>query len=76
MNFGFVITVQKFRTACPKLAVCPAPERPGSLKKSRTAKNIKNTLSAESRKTFSTLRCRWTHEAKYGPAAPPMLTSV
>src|SRR5260370_9443003 len=73
MNLGFVTTVMKFRPTSARLAACPSPERRGSLKNSSTAKNIKKTLSAETRKTFSTPTCRCAHEATTGPAVPPTL---
>ena len=76
MKRGFVITVNKFRAVSARLAAWTSPERRGSLKNKSTAKNINSTLSAETRKTFSTPRCRCAHDAMYGPAAPPIFTSV
>ena len=63
MNRGFERMVAKFLAAWPRLTVCVSPEYCGSLKNSSTAKNIANTLSAATRKTFSTLKCRCTQEA-------------
>src|ERR1700730_3732696 len=76
MNRGLERTIAKFLAAWARLTVCASPERLGSLKNNSTAKNIRNTLNAATRNTFSTLRCWCTQEATYGPAALPTFTKV
>src|SRR5512133_328501 len=69
MNLGFESTVTKFRPVSAREGGGTSPSLRGSLNISRTAKNIRNTLTAATRKTFSTLMCRWTYDATKGPAA-------
>src|SRR5882762_6718879 len=75
MNLGLATTFPKLRRVSPRCAVCFSLDRVGSLKKKRTAKNMRKTLAAETRNTFSTLRFLWTQEATKGPSAPPIGTS-
>ena len=58
MNLGLVNTVPKLRAACASDAVWVSGARLGSRKKISTPTNITKTLSAATRKTFSTL-IRW-----------------
>ena len=50
-------TVQKFRATVAIEGGGASPGLRGSRKKSRTRKNIKNTLKAAMRKTFSKPKC-------------------
>src|SRR5256885_15058159 len=71
MKRGFVMTVQKLRAVSATLGGGASPLRRGSRKNSSTPKNIKNTLRAAMRKTFSVLTRSLIAPARHGPAAPP-----
>ena len=60
MNLGLESTVRKFFPVWARVGGGASPSLRGSLKRISTAKNITNTLTAATRKTFSTLMCRWT----------------
>src|SRR5947199_6918654 len=76
MNFGLPRTRRKFFNVSEMLGSGALPTFFGSWKQIRTAKNIRKTLRAATRKTFSTPRWRCAQDATYGPAAPPMLPLV
>ena len=72
----FPNTVRKLRPTWPKLAVGCSPERRGSRKKISTPMNIRKTLSAARRNTFSTRMRECTQPARNGPAVLPIFTMV
>src|SRR2546425_10243879 len=76
MNFGLPRTVRKFFNVSETLGGGASPTLFGSRKKIRTATNMAKTLSAATRKTYSTPKWRCAQEATYGPEAPPMFTRV
>src|SRR5215472_2024786 len=76
MNFGFESTVRKLRPTCAIEGGGASFALRGSRKKNSTRKNIANTLTEATAKTFSTPRCSCAQPATYGPAVPPMLTRV
>ena len=67
-----------FFKAAATLGTCASPASAGSRKNMSVTMNIKKTLSAETRKTFSVPRpSRFrTSQATAGPIAPPMFTRV
>src|SRR5882724_775011 len=75
-NRGGHKMVTKFLATCAKLGGGASPPLRGSRKKNSTKKNIANTLSAETRNTFSNAICLCTQDATYGPEALPMFTIV